>query len=94
MPVGLPGGAVPNRGEKWADGSVNDTGYHHFRTPNAVELDCYSRFAAIKTARSFHAGGVNLLLGDGSVRFVGETVDRDTWRALATRNGGELTQEF
>jgi prepilin-type processing-associated H-X9-DG protein len=46
-------------------------------------------FAAI-TARSHHPGGVNVLLGDGGVRFVKETVNGATWRALETVAGGEV----
>jgi prepilin-type N-terminal cleavage/methylation domain-containing protein/prepilin-type processing-associated H-X9-DG protein len=46
-------------------------------------------FAAI-TARSFHPGGVNALMGDGSVRFFKSTVDGRTWRALGTIAGGEV----
>lgn len=34
---------VFKRGEKWADGSLNDSGYHHFRVPNSLVNDCYSR---------------------------------------------------
>jgi prepilin-type processing-associated H-X9-DG protein len=41
------------------------------------------------TARSFHPGGVNAALGDGSVRFFPDTINVDTWRALATTYGGE-----
>lgn len=44
----------------------------------------------VVTARSFHPGGVNALLLDGSVRFVGSTIARDTWRAFGTRAGGEV----
>jgi prepilin-type N-terminal cleavage/methylation domain-containing protein/prepilin-type processing-associated H-X9-DG protein len=40
-------------------------------------------------ARSRHAGGVNAALCDASVRFVIDGVDLRTWRALATREGGE-----
>jgi len=36
------------------------------------------------TARSYHPGGVNLALGDGSVRFVAETLNIDVWKALCT----------
>ena len=39
---------------------------------------------------SYHPGGVNLLFGDGSVRFIKETVALNVWRALSTRNGGEV----
>ena len=41
-------------------------------------------------ARSYHPGGVNVLLADGSVRFVRNTIDAATWRALGTRAGGEV----
>ncbi len=42
------------------------------------------------TARSRHPGGVNNMLMDGSVRFVRDTVSLAVWRALATRDRGEL----
>ncbi len=37
-------------------------------------------------ARSYHTGGVNVALVDGSIRFVTESIDRDTWRNLGNRN--------
>jgi prepilin-type N-terminal cleavage/methylation domain-containing protein/prepilin-type processing-associated H-X9-DG protein len=46
-------------------------------------------FSAI-TARSDHPGGVNTLLGDGSVRFVKSTIDGMVWRSLGTVAGGEV----
>jgi prepilin-type N-terminal cleavage/methylation domain-containing protein/prepilin-type processing-associated H-X9-DG protein len=46
-------------------------------------------FAAI-TSRSYHPGGVNVLLGDGSVRFIKSTVNGLTWRALGTVASGEV----
>jgi prepilin-type N-terminal cleavage/methylation domain-containing protein/prepilin-type processing-associated H-X9-DG protein len=42
------------------------------------------------SASSRHPGGVNALFADGSVRFVKNTVDPVTWRALGTINGGEV----
>jgi len=45
-------------------------------------------------ARSHHPGGVNVALCDGSVRFASETVEPDTWRALGSRNGGEVPGQF
>jgi prepilin-type processing-associated H-X9-DG protein len=41
-------------------------------------------------SRSFHPGGVNALLGDGSVRFFKNSISVNTWRALSTPNGGEV----
>ena len=38
----------------------------------------------------FHAGGVNALMGDGSVRFIRNSIDVRTFAALVTRNGGEV----
>jgi prepilin-type N-terminal cleavage/methylation domain-containing protein/prepilin-type processing-associated H-X9-DG protein len=46
-------------------------------------------YAAV-TSRSYHPGGVNALLGDGSVRFVKQTVNGTVWRALGTIAGGEV----
>ena len=37
-----------------------------------------------------HRQGVPFLLGDGSVRFITNGVDINTWMALATRAGGEV----
>jgi hypothetical protein len=33
---------------------------------------------------------VNLLLGDGSTRFIKNTINLPTWRALGTISGGEV----
>ncbi len=46
-------------------------------------------FAAI-TSRSYHPGGVNVLLGDGSVRFLKDSVNGQVWRSLGTIAGGEV----
>jgi prepilin-type N-terminal cleavage/methylation domain-containing protein/prepilin-type processing-associated H-X9-DG protein len=41
-------------------------------------------------ARSRHAGGVNAAMCDGSVRFVRNTIDLNTWRAMGSMAGGEV----
>jgi len=45
-------------------------------------------------ASSYHSGGVNVGLADGSVRFVRESVDFTLWQASGTRAGGEVTTAF
>lgn len=45
-------------------------------------------------ARSLHTGGVNAALADGSVRFIRNSIDLQTWRALGTRNDGLVLGEF
>ena len=44
----------------------------------------------LHTSRSMHPGGVIVGLCDGSVRFVGETINLTVWQSLATPNGGEV----
>jgi prepilin-type N-terminal cleavage/methylation domain-containing protein/prepilin-type processing-associated H-X9-DG protein len=39
-------------------------------------------------ARSYHTGGVNVVMGDGSVRFLRDSIDLQTYRAMGTRNDG------
>jgi prepilin-type N-terminal cleavage/methylation domain-containing protein/prepilin-type processing-associated H-X9-DG protein len=52
------------------------------RTPN-------NPLGHVEDASSFHLGGVNVLFGDGSVRFVRSTIAPVAWEAIGTRNGGE-----
>lgn len=94
----------PDGHAEWVDGGVHHTGLTTAWTPNKVtpgrglpDLDINGQrekvggpsFAAI-TARSYHPGGVNVLLGDGSVRFIKSTIAGNTWRALGTVAGGEV----
>ena len=45
-------------------------------------------------ARSYHPGGVNFLLLDGSVQFASESLDGNIWRALGTLAGEETVGSF
>src|SRR5262245_46497448 len=81
------------RGEQWINGHYGNTLYNHYYPPNPTgKWDCgnASHNKGLSTARSYHVGGVNLLLADGSVRFVRDGITLATWRALGTRNGGEV----
>jgi prepilin-type processing-associated H-X9-DG protein len=51
--------------------------------------DTAPTYAAV-TARSYHGGGVNTTLMDGSVRWFADEVDLGVWRAFSTRQGGEI----
>jgi prepilin-type N-terminal cleavage/methylation domain-containing protein len=46
--------------------------------------------SVVMAARSRHPGGVLVVLGDGSVRFIKDSIDLATWRALSTSRGGEV----
>jgi prepilin-type N-terminal cleavage/methylation domain-containing protein/prepilin-type processing-associated H-X9-DG protein len=41
-------------------------------------------------ARSYHSGGVNAALADGSVRFVRDSISPAIWQAMGTARGGEV----
>jgi prepilin-type N-terminal cleavage/methylation domain-containing protein len=81
----------------WHRGFYISTLYNHIYTPNAAAWDCCNDCGfpggdgeeAIITARSYHPGGVLVLMGDGQVRFVGDGVDQRIWRGIGSRNRQE-----
>jgi prepilin-type processing-associated H-X9-DG protein/prepilin-type N-terminal cleavage/methylation domain-containing protein len=80
------------RGAKWIVGNYGNTLYNHALTPNSKEWDCLNmtQQKARMSARSQHAGGVNVVFCDGHVRFIGDSVAPRIWQAMATRAGGEV----
>jgi prepilin-type N-terminal cleavage/methylation domain-containing protein/prepilin-type processing-associated H-X9-DG protein len=75
-------------GVPWIEGSTSAM-YNHVNVPN--KRSCiFPPGRIMNTANSYHPGGVNVVLCDGSVRFVKETISLPTWRALGSRNGGEV----
>ncbi len=91
---GNPTGWRFDKGSGWWDGDYRSTLYNHALPPNAKNVDCWPvsppHNPALKAARSNHPGGVNVLYCDGHVGFARDTIALPTWRALATRSGGEL----
>ena len=78
-------------GTTWLFGGWRHTWYNHLLAPNSEIPDCRARGGFAQTARSFHAGGVNLGMADGSARFVNQSIDLTVWRALSTRASQENT---
>jgi prepilin-type N-terminal cleavage/methylation domain-containing protein/prepilin-type processing-associated H-X9-DG protein len=90
-----PSGGTPwagNRGDRWINGGYLSTLYNHYYLPNSNNFDCINAANnyGLASARSYHTGGLNMLLCDGSVRFVSNTISLPTWRALATRAGSDV----
>ncbi len=81
-------------GFTWFYGDFECAAYNHAQSPNGRIPDALSlnAWVGIATARSFHPGGVNGLLADGSVRFFKDSTAREVWRGLGTRNGDELVE--
>lgn len=94
-----------HRGFSWTKGEHRCTAYNHYYPPNHTLPDCimslsdtdparYATSVGFRAARSVHGGGVNLMLGDGSVRFVKDNIPLATWRALSTRAGKEIIGKY
>lgn len=71
-------------------GEVHDVDFNSSREGNTTNQFTYGAV----TSRSYHPGGVQVALTDGSARFVSEDIDIATWHALTTRAGGEVVEKY
>ena len=93
------GGGSPDtqRGDNWSHGAMAMSLFNTIAPPNLYNSSfayC-SRIGSgarsdISNSDSWHPGGVNVTLGDGSVRFVKNSISIQIWMALGTRAGGEV----
>jgi prepilin-type N-terminal cleavage/methylation domain-containing protein/prepilin-type processing-associated H-X9-DG protein len=92
-----------NGGQNWSNAAYNVTRYNHIMLPNerSCSNDRNSNGNAVANgntsatgATSYHPGGVNLCLCDGSVRFVRETLSLSVWQRLANRFDGQVVGDF
>ncbi len=91
---------------EWPEGGVHQSGFTTAWRPNfrtlggpdgQTDLNIVGltenkggpTFAAV-TSRSYHPGGIEVLFGDGSVKFVKDSISGWTWRALGSVAGGEV----
>jgi prepilin-type N-terminal cleavage/methylation domain-containing protein/prepilin-type processing-associated H-X9-DG protein len=75
-------------GSQWLEGSHSNSGYYHTNLPN--RRSCKKPSGRVATlASSAHEQGVNVLMCDGSVRFVPNSISLFAWRAMGSRNLGE-----
>jgi prepilin-type N-terminal cleavage/methylation domain-containing protein/prepilin-type processing-associated H-X9-DG protein len=99
-------GANPDhRGDIYND-DYNCPGFETFTPPNSTIPDSMNGYCVYpylvnppctttsapyyNAARSYHSGGVNATMCDGSVRFFKNTININTWRALSSSLGGEV----
>ncbi len=84
----------PSKGERWTMYDYRETLYNHIMNIN--ERSC-SNAGYIQqgawTAGSLHPGGVNVLFADGHVKFTAEHISRPVWKAIGSRDGGEIVSE-
>ncbi len=80
---------VSNVGAPWIYAYHSTTSYYHSAPPNARSC-MFPPLRIQTTANSYHPAGVNVVMGDGSVRFVKSSINIVTWMALGTRNLREV----
>jgi prepilin-type N-terminal cleavage/methylation domain-containing protein/prepilin-type processing-associated H-X9-DG protein len=97
-----------NRGHIWTQGQFHHNGFSTILPPNGPNCSVNTDRGGspnICSAQSYHPGGVNVLMADGSTHFVSETIDTGNltarqpvagerspygvWGALGSREGGE-----
>jgi prepilin-type N-terminal cleavage/methylation domain-containing protein/prepilin-type processing-associated H-X9-DG protein len=91
------------RGYVWSFGSTGFTLFTTIIPPNSKQYSWNActfyggggwpgamNGANFANASSNHPGGANVLFGDGSVKFIKESIALNTWWSLGTRSGGEV----
>jgi prepilin-type N-terminal cleavage/methylation domain-containing protein/prepilin-type processing-associated H-X9-DG protein len=94
-------GTQPGNGFSWAH-SVEATltcamPPNNLKHPNGTPINTTStnqkEWGSYHGFKSRHPGGVQFLYGDGSVRFIHDSIALGTYRAMASYKGGEVVSE-
>lgn len=92
---------LPNYGHGWADyqfadydfrGCYQDGLYNHSGNPSVVFINGSNYNGA--SFYSFHTGGINILMCDGTVRFANQNMSVIPLTSIMTGNGGEPVGDF
>jgi prepilin-type N-terminal cleavage/methylation domain-containing protein/prepilin-type processing-associated H-X9-DG protein len=88
------------RGDRWGWGTTGNSMFNTVVPPNSQQYQwsacrfgcefCNTDATNYTNATSFHPGGVNVCMADGSVKFIKDSINMQTWWSLGTRNGGEV----
>ena len=95
------GQIVDYRGFRWGTGTTGFSIMNHVQPPNGGKYKfnycrlgcgpgCNMDNAMSYPASSLHSGGANVLMSDGSVKFIKDSVALQSWYALGTKAGGEV----
>ncbi len=83
-------------GRDWINGNYMTTRYTHIMPPNTWSCsrgNSPNSNGGAVTACSRHVNGVGLALADGSSRFVNDSINVDVWKALGSRDSGEIVPQ-
>jgi prepilin-type N-terminal cleavage/methylation domain-containing protein/prepilin-type processing-associated H-X9-DG protein len=89
-----------SNGNRWGWGAASMTLFHTIVPPNSKDYPwnscrdqcagCGADDSEFSNAQSNHPGGVNTLFGDGSVKFIQDSINQRVWMGLGTKAGGEV----
>lgn len=83
---------MPPKGSLWLMGGYFWTLYNHTLSINDPSCfnTAFSETGEAVSAGSYHSGGANVVFADGHVKFIGQAIDLNVWRALGTGTGREV----
>lgn len=91
---GASSAALRGRGVSWAHSGAVSTLTNGYASPNSKIPDVVVHFTGFFGPRSWHTGGAQVLLADGSVRLLSDNIDTALHRSLHSKDGGEIVGEF
>ena len=83
---------TPNSGSDWCSTNANcsDTADLPASIPNWENNERVAKF----NSRSRHSGGVNVVLCDGAVKFIADSITQTTWQRLSTMRDGNVIGDY
>ena len=82
------------RGLSWVRALSVNVSTNGYNTPNSRIPDIQAHGAGFFGPRSFHKGGANFVMGDGSVHFLSDSIDARVQHALHSLASGEVPASF
>jgi hypothetical protein len=83
----------PWRGDRWPEGNASSTGFCTILPPNSPNCSesTWDGGWGLFSGGSRHTGGMHVLLGDGAVRFVNNSIDTGNKSSPAATSPGTLS---
>ncbi len=91
---GASSASLRGRGVSWAHSGAVSTLTNGYTTPNSKIPDVVVHFTGFFGPRSWHTGGAQVLMADGSVRLLSDNIDTALHRGLHSKDGGEVVGDF